>query len=291
MRGSSLAAWLVLGTACGGSGGAPDAVAPTVDASAGAVAGEITVLDGGGLGHMWRAPVVFGGFPTAPPAWHTVVVVAGACRVARYEPAFCDPPCDGVCVAPGECRAWPTYRSAGRLTIGGLAVPVAVDPLFDGSYLTFGGLPDPLFARDATVTMDVEGDAIAAFTVSARAAARIGIPAFEPAGEATLVDGADLGLAWPSADPTSRVQVLVHSGGAPHGTPPEALLVCDAPDSGALTIPRAAIEAMPPLGLGCAKGHDCAKLGVMRYHRATVETAAGTAALVVGAGVDYAVIH
>ena len=44
---------------CGASGDAADAT-PAIDAPAGAIAGEITVLDGGGLGHMWRAPVVFG---------------------------------------------------------------------------------------------------------------------------------------------------------------------------------------------------------------------------------------
>jgi len=279
--------------ACGGPApGTPhdgDPGAP--DAAGGAVAGEITVLDGGGLGHNWRAPVVFGGFPTDPPAWHQEVVAAGACRVLAYEPAFCDPPCDGVCTAPNTCRPWPTYRSAGTLTIGGLAAPLSVTPSFDASYVTLGGLPDPLFDSDATVTLDAAGDEIDAFSLSTQAVRRIAIPAFDAAGLATMVDGADLLLSWPSADAASRVHVLVHAGGAPHGIPAASILECDAADTGALTIPRAAIEAMPQLGTGCAKGRDCAKFGIMRYRRATTETDLGTVTLTVGAGVDYPVVH
>jgi hypothetical protein len=280
---------LLVVAACGGAAGSPDAP-PAPDAAPGDVAGELTVLDGGGLGHMWRAPVVFGGFPTAPPVWHTEVLAEGACRVLAYEPAFCDPPCAGVCVAPGTCVEWPTYRSAGSITIDGLAAPLAVDPSFDDSYITFGGLPDPLFAPGATISINAAGSVIDAFSLSAPAPARASLPAYDAAGTVTLVDE-DLALTWPTPDSAARIRITVHSGGAPHGTPPAVILTCDAPDTGSLTIPRAAIAALPALGLGCAKGRDCARFGIARYHQRSTLTAAGLAFLTVAAGVNYAVVH
>lgn len=282
---------LGLVTACGGGAAVPDAD-PQPDAAPGSFAGELTVLDGGGLGHLWFPPVVFGGFPTdGRPVWHQEVLTTGACRLFEYELGLCDPPCDGVCLAPAECRAWPTYRSAGALTITGLAAALVVDPLFDGRYVTPGGLPDPLFASDASIGVSAAGDVIDAFTVSAAAVARLAVPAFDANGLAVLTDGSDLTITWPGADATSRVQVFVHSGGAPHGTPPQTLLQCDAVDTGSITIPQQAVEALPPLAVGCPKGRDCAKLGIMRYHRATTTTAAGTVTLTVGSGTNYAVQH
>lgn len=275
---------------CGGASGGPPDAGIGADASGGA-AGEITVLDGGGLGHMWFAPVVFGGFPDVASSWYTEVATAGACRLLAYAPGSCEPACTGVCVAPGECRAWPRYRSAGELTVDGLAAPVQLAAPFDGRYVTYGGLPDPLFASGATISLAAAGAEIPAFTVSTGAVARLSIPAFDADLVAVLADGADTELAWPDPDPTARVHVVVHSGGAIHGLPPATFLECDAADTGTLAIPRAIVEALPGLGTGCTKGHDCAKLGVMRYHRAVVATAAGDAALVVGAGRNYPVMH
>jgi hypothetical protein len=280
----------LLVAACSGGTGGPDAAPSAPDAAPGEVAGELTVLDGGGLGHMWRAPLVFGGFPTEPPVWHTEVLADGACRVLAYEPAFCDPPCDGVCVAPGACVAWPTYRSAGSITVEGLAAPLVVDPSFDASYITFGGLPDPLFSPGATITLAAAGSEIDAFSLSAPAPARVAVPAYDAAGTVTLPDE-DLALSWPDPDPAARIRIIVHSGGAPHGTPPATVLTCDAPDTGSLAIPRAAIAALPSLGVGCIKGHDCARFGIARYHQRSTLTSDGLVFLTVAAGTTYNVLH
>lgn len=282
---------LILGlTACGGDDtGAPDAGA---DAAAGAVAGELVVLTGGGYGRQAFPPVVLGAFPDREGAlWYTEAVRAGACRVERYQPGSCAGPCAGVCVEPGECRPFPTYRSAGVIAIDGLAAPLTLEPSFDGHYATAGGLPDPLFAAGGSVRARAAGALIPAFDVSAVAPRAVTIAAFDGAGVAVLSDGAALTLTWPNADPASRVRVFVHSGGALHGTPPAAALTCDDVDRGELTIARAVIEAMPAMGRGCAKMHDCASFGIMRYRRAAVATAAGEVQLVVASGRDYEVVH
>ena len=278
---------------CGrSSAGEPDADPSRPDAPAGLTAGELTVLDGGGLGHLWFAPVVFGGFPVGgPPVWHQEIASAGACRVLAYQLDFCDPPCDGLCQAPATCVPWPVYRSAGALTVTGLAAPLVLEPLYDHRYTTTGGLPDPLFASDATIAMSAGGDVVPAFTVDAPAVRQLTVPAFDAAGRAILVDGADATITWPDPDPSARVQLVAHSGGAPHGTPPEFLLECDVPDTGTLVIPRAAIEALPALSEGCPKGHDCAKLGIARYQRRSTTTDDGTVSLRVMSGIDYPVVH
>ena len=280
--------------ACGGGSSArtPDADPDRPDAAPGAIAGDVTVLDGGGLGHLWWPPVVFGGFPDGgPPAWYRETVAAGACRVLAYQLDFCEPPCDGICVVPATCQRWPSYRSAGVLTVTGLTEPLSLEPYGDGRYATPGGLKSPLFAVDATIAVEAGGDVIPAFTVTASGVRRLTVPALDATGRAILVDGADLTLSWPEPDTTARVHLIVHSGGAPHGTPPQYMLECDATDAGSLEIPRAAIEAMPRLGEGCPKGHDCAKLGIARYRRATTTTGSGEVALRVMNGANYLVVH
>ena len=287
-----LAALLV--AACGGgepSDGEPDARPdPGEDAGGGGEEpiGELVVLSGGGFGHLWFPPVVFGSiWGDAPPSWHTEVARDGACRVLAYETGFCAG-CSGVCLAPDECRPWPDYLSAGSITVSGLAGgDVVLEPEFDRRYQTWGGLAEPLFAADDLVSVAAAGDQVGAFSVSARGVARLTVPALDQAGEALLADGADIELTWPEPVAGSRVHLLAHSGGALHGTPPEQILECDSDDTGSLVLTAAILEALPAFGSGCVKMHDCAKLGIMRYARAVAATDRGELLLTVGSGINY----
>src|SRR5688572_17130833 len=78
---------MLLVAACGGgepSAGEPDARPdPGGDGGGGEEPiGELVVLSGGGFGHLWFPPVVFGSiWGDAPPGWHTEVARVGACRV------------------------------------------------------------------------------------------------------------------------------------------------------------------------------------------------------------------
>jgi hypothetical protein len=286
-----LASALAIG--CGGgapSGNEPDArpVSGEDGGSPEAAIGELVVLDGGGYGHLWFPPVVFGSiWGDAPPAWHTVVARDGACRVLRYEPGFCAE-CSGVCLAPDECRPWPVYLAAGSITVSGLAGDdVVLEPEFDKRYQTWGGLPDPLFADGAEVVVEASGGEVGSFSATVTAFPRLTVPALDETGEAALADGDDIELTWPTAVSGARVQLFAHSGGALHGTPPEVILRCDAWDTGSLVISAAILEALPVIGAGCAKMHDCAKLGIMRYAQAAAATESGEVLVTVGSGADY----
>lgn len=220
--------WILAGSAlvaaCGGGapagGGEPDsAPGGGDDAGAVATAGELVIVNGGGYGHIWPPPVVFGSvWGSTPPVWHTEVAREGACRVLGYQTGFCDQ-CSGVCLAPDECRPWPDYLSAGAVTVRGLAGgELRLEPEFDQRYQTWGGLPDPLFADDAVISIEAAGDEVGPFSGTVAAVARLTVPA---------------------------------------------------------------------IGSGCAKMHDCAKLGIMRYARAAASTDRGEVALVAGSGADY----
>lgn len=279
--------------ACGDgapSGGDQPDAAPAGGDDAGPVAeaGELVVLSGGGYGHLWFPPVVFGSiWGGAPPVWHTEVASDGACRVLSYQTGFCSE-CSGVCLAPDECRPWPDYLGAGTITVSGLAGgDLVLEPEFDQRYQTWGGLPDPLFADDAVLSVAAAGDEVDGFSGTVAAVARLTVPALDEAGAAVLADGADLELTWPAPVAGSRVRLFAHSGGALHGTPPEVILECDAEDTGSLVITAAILEALPAIGSGCAKMHDCAKLGIMRYARSLAATDRGEVALIAGSGANY----
>jgi hypothetical protein len=250
--------------------------------------GEIVVLDGGGYGHLWSPPAVFGSlWGDAPPVWHTEVARDGACRVLAYQPGFCAA-CDGVCLAPDECRPWPDYLDAGTITVSGVAGDdVVLEPEFDQHYQTWGGLPDPLFAGGDEIAVDAGGGEVGPFSARVTAFARLTVPSLDEAGEAVLVDGDDIELTWPAPVAGARVHLYAHSGGALHGTPPEVILECDAEDTGSLVITASILEAVPVLGSGCAKMHDCAKLGIMRYARAAAATDRGEVVVTVGSGANY----
>jgi hypothetical protein len=295
MRRVALACVLAL-TACGGapSSDGPDA-RPTGGGDAGgggqAYAGELVVLSGGGYGRLWFPPVVFGSiWGDAPPSWHTEVARAGDCRVLSYEPGFCTA-CEGLCLDPDRCVPWPDYLSAGTVTIRGVAGgDLALEPELDRHYQTWGGLSDPLFAAGADISVAAEGDAVASFAVAITAQPQLTVPAFDDAGQALLADGADLELTWPAPVDGARVHLFAHSGGAPHGIPPEIILECDASDTGSLTIASSLLDALPALGNGCRKGSDCASLGVMRYARAVAQTDRGAVAVTVGNGANYELV-
>ena len=283
---------LVLAVGCGDgspSQGEPDARAGGGDDAGGdGSIGELVVLSGGGYGHLWFPPVVFGSiWGDNPPAWHSEVAHDGACRVLTYQPGFCTD-CAGVCLAPDECRPWPDYLAAGAITVSGIAGDdLVLEPEFDQRYQTWGGLPDPLFADDAVITIEAAGDQVDGFGGSVPAVARLTIPSLDETGQVVLADGADIELGWPAPVAGSRVHVFAHSGGALHGTPPEVILECDGEDTGSLVITADILEALPVIGSGCAKMHDCAKLGVMRYARATAATDRGDVLLTVGSGANY----
>lgn len=282
-RVSLLGVWFSVMVGCGsggsdgsGSDGAQGDAA--TDAGADDLQGQILVLEGGFLGPQVTGSLSDG----APVPWHTVTMTEGACQLLEFEAGFCDvcDPSVAICV-DSQCVPWPSSPSAGTMTIDGLNAALSMEPTAGAfQYTTFGGLPEDLFDADAVVSATAPGAAFPAFTVSVG-----GVTPFEtepvPSGAVTLPDGADFAYTWHAPEAGTRVRVQINEGGNPHGTPNATLLVCDVPDTGSLTIPRALVEALPTLGPGLSKGRDRSYFAAMRYREGTVAVPGGAVTLTV----------
>ncbi len=230
---------------------------------------------------------VTAGFGTAPlPFVHTETAREGSCRLLLWENPRCGPACvDGACVAADTCEPYPTNQSAGTLTLTGLRDPTAIDPdLFNG-YTT--DVLDDLFADGARITASAEGDTVGAFELSVDApnvgnlavqnAGTLDFPAFAP--------DTDFTFAWTDTDPSARVQLRMAADAA-HGQPFAAMIECDAPDTGSLTVPAALLtEYIDPQHWSCG---ECPTQTLTRYRHATTNLGNGqTLELRVGNTVQF----
>ncbi|MBL8623461.1 MAG: hypothetical protein JNK64_19270 [Myxococcales bacterium] len=286
---------LLLLAACGGDDGAAPTDAGLDGGAAAPVLGTIRVLEDRWInpddGQAFPAGTVLGYFLDAPAlGWHDEVARAGACTLARYTPALCDPACtDGVCLRPGQCVAPPRFHSAGRLTLTGLATPLTIDGA-DGYYTPQTQLPAALFADDATVTATLAGAAVPAHAITAR-----GVPPLVAAidRKVTLAPGVDHTVTWTPAGGDARVRLTINANNSGHGAPYAAIIECDVADAaGQITIAAALIDGFPPTSAWtvCA-GSDCPPSTLRRYHRATAAIPGGDAELIVGSQLSFGVDH
>jgi hypothetical protein len=203
-----------------------------------------------------------GALPTA----HDEVMREGACRLLTYEPVSCDPLCtDGMCVDTDQCAPYPAQLSAGTLTITGLYDTLNLDPDL-GRYWHQDGMD--LYAPGATVTVSASGADVDAFELSVTA----------PGGDNPTVDqagaldfprfgtGTGHTFTWTPVDPGSRVRLWMAADVA-HGQPYAAIVECDAPDTGSLTIAADILDGfIDPQNWSCG---ECPEQYLMRYRRAT----------------------
>jgi hypothetical protein len=311
MRTSLTLAILVAFPACGDDGGGGGPADGSGGAGDGAGGADARPAGDGGLGggesgrvfvseRNWYGTTsgyVFGELMTGGlHRYHTETMAAGACRLLEYEPAFCDPPCyTGLCSPGNVCGPYPTYLSAGTLTITGLRQPLSVTPVGCGfcdgeQYWPQSQLPEDLFAPDATVTASAPGAAFPAFSVTAGA-----VPTLEatfPDDKITIQDGVDFTLRWTAGDGDARVRVILNANNAGHGAPYAAILECDGPDTGSIVIPGALISAFPStMAWQACAGSDCPPSRVMRYRRGTTEAGGGVVELLVASEVLFGVDH
>jgi hypothetical protein len=197
----------------------------------------------------------------------------GDCVLYEYEPSFCDPPCQGFCVDK-ECRPFPEYLSAGTLHVGGLGAPVALEPdfltLFGAEYR--GEIEPP--APGQTIQVCASGDDSAGFAAEVTAVEPLDVVLADDL--LILRDGDDLVLDWtPSSDANARIRLTLNTDNEHHGLPYPAIIECDAADDGELVVPRALIEAFPPVtappaGPVACSGSDCPVSRLIRYRSATI---------------------
>lgn len=206
----------------------------------------------------------------------------GECSVwVHPAPGLCDPACStGFCTAQGSCEPWPANRSAGTITVTGLAAPLTFVPSTWG-YESQPAQPADLFGTGAAITVSAPGDDAPGFTLTATGVA----PLVADLTYLTLEDGVDVEVTWEPAQ-SGRVQLMLLAGW--HGAPWEAMLLCESDDDGVLTIPGDLVTAMPPVGETGLFQHPST---FVRFDRAIAETAAGPIELFVGSQRDVAFSH
>ncbi len=176
----------------------------------------------------------------------------GVCHVEVPSSPFCEQGCGAdVCVAPDECRPYPTGRSVGAVTLKGVRLEdggteVALKEINASYQLPAGKLPAyPAFGADDTVQVHAAGKDYPGFDLSAKGVEPIELLTADFA----LAPDKPFELAWtPAADPeSSQIHVridLSHHGGV------KGLIQCDVEDGGSLVISQSLIAEL--IGLGVA---------------------------------------
>jgi len=299
--------------ACGDDDGTPgadagadasaDAAVPTdaaasdagADASTAPLAGELQLVEAASpwsAGGQLLGVLSAGGFPV----WQEETAREGDCRLLEQIPHFCEQYCEGVCVAENVCEPWPTYASAGALTVTGAKSGISLTP---GDYGFMGANVyywssdvANLFDDGDPITATFAGAAVPGFSVSASGVAPLIVTSLVN-DELALPNGQDVGVAWEAGAADARVRLTLNansSGG--HGSPYEAIIECDTADTGSVTIPRALVEAFPETYRWdvCA-GKDCPLSTAVRYRRGSTDIAGGRFELRVGSSVSFWIIH
>ena len=220
------------------------------------------------------------------PPFHQETMREGDCRLLEYHGEQCQN-CWELCVQ-GECRPFPQYVGAGTLTVTGLGSDVRIQDAGGYYYAVLAGRAlDP----GATAGVSASGGAYPAFEIATTQPSPI--EADVPNDEITLEDGTDEEVHWTAVDPcAARVRLTLKSRTAAHGLPPVAMIECDVPDTGSLTIPHAIIEAFPETSHEeiCVLV-DCPASSLTRYTRATTPAGDSNAELVVESLRTLYVIH
>lgn len=276
------------GGASGGSGGGPGP-RPSGDRR-----GEIRALEGRVYFEDTSTPrsVVDGRFlDGGEPSWHQVAMTDGACVLKTFTPQSCDPFCDGICYGPNQCAPWPTYVSAGTLTITGLKTPVSIPYAQDSWYYYPNVPPADLFDAGARIIATGTGGALPAFNVEARGVDPL--VAEIQGGKITLLPGRAHVVRWTPSGREARVRLTINSPNQSHGNPFLAIVECDVPDStGEITVPAAMVDALPELtAFGICVLRDCPASTLLRYTNGYAPVPGGYVEMVVGDQMSIGVEH
>lgn len=258
--------------------------------------GQFRIIEGtwgeGGFQHSR----VSGSIVDPRPRYHRLEQESGACRLWRYEVAGCSD-CEGLCNADGKCVPLPEQLSAGNVTIEGLGEPLVMR-FDDYGYYVNTTVPNELFDQEDRVRLQAAGGGdVAKFALSADGVEPITID-LEPGEGAKVPDmirmenGADFVLRWSPIVRGTRVRLEIVTDNRGHGLPVDAMIECDADDTGELVVPRAMVEAFPDRQYynACA-GTDCPPSTLTRYLSDRTEVDGRAMELVVGAQQEFIVVH
>jgi hypothetical protein len=202
----------------------------------------------------------------------------GSCKIEEPSAPFCQSCRDGVCTKGGICVPHPQPRSAGTVTIEGLATqggsaPVRMSP--EPPYFFYQPGADvkiqyPPFVEGAPVRLNASGGDLPAFEISGRGTTPLQITSPTP----VMMDrGKPLVLRWEGATVAgvSRIGVRVdisHHGGF------KGQITCDLEDSGGFDVPSALVDRLIDLGVA---GYPT--VTVTRHTSAHAQTPSGRVAL------------
>lgn len=210
---------------------------------------------------------------TTPWPWpYDAPTTAGACRMfRRHDIDGCAPACPSTSMCDdGTCRPLPVPTSAGLLTIGGGGERRVIP--FDDGYQLY--LPTPLFAAGDDITASAPGDALPAFSLTARLPAPLALLGVD---DLVLDGGRPLTLRWTPAGDDARIRVTLGAD-LGHAQWRSVVIECDLPDAaGQVTVPQPMVDVLADRGnWSCG---DCFGHEVRRYRRASLDypdAAAGT---------------
>ncbi len=172
---------------------------------------------------------------------------AGSCRHARAAVPFCDPACSGgeICGTDSQCRDAPVRKSAGTVTIRGLATLVSMDPVAPRQeYSNSGTLPHPVVSAGDGVALDSSGGDFGPFSIRG-----VGVSSLAIAAQTIPVAaGAPVSLSWepPSVNTPTKVSIELNIN--LHGTA-GSRIECEVPDTGSFEIPEAMVTTLVNDGL------------------------------------------
>jgi hypothetical protein len=281
--------WVVAVLVLGGCGSDPPSLLdPDPDF---APAATITVFEASNRGFQTRGARAAIVDPDEP--LESEIARAGNCRLLVFEEDTCSPPCDegqGVCV--DDACVTPTLHSAGVITIDGLAVPVTLTPNGNAVYgQDQSGLPEDLFADDASLAASAPGADRAGFAVDTRGVATVA-PELD-VDQITLLEETDTVVRWTPATPDlARVRVQLRSNSDGATLPSNARIECEGPDTGSLRVPAELAAMFPkmPRRPVCPDPY-CPPSTLTRYRRATVDTDDGEVSFEAASESSFILVH
>lgn len=291
--------------ACGGASSdpGPDAITPDGSPDSSIVrerSGTVEVTedrwvytaDAGG-GESLTGQVAARFYDGREPSFHREVMRAGDCTLRTHTIASCTPACtDGLCVDTNVCEPFPTYVSAGRLTITGLRTTVQIDPM-QNWYYPDGVLPADLFADDAAITATLAGATIPALSVSTHGVRPITPDITGGKLVAPYPAAADLVVRWTPSGGDERVRLTLNANNRGHGMPYVAILECDVADAaGQIAIAPALLDAFPATeAWNICAGTDCPPSKLARYRRGAALVGEREVDLVVSSSFTFGLEH
>jgi hypothetical protein len=190
--------------------------------------------------------------PTPSAIIWDVATEEGDCRLEKPRVPFCDGGCgEEVCVDDGVCQPYATGHSVGEVKLSGLAVMGGTGELvlkeIAKSYQPPAGtmFAYPPFEEGDPIAVQASGGDYSAFDLSAKGVA----PVTFSSTDFELDEGKALELTWNGATDPKSSQVHIKLDISHHGGS-RGQIVCDADDTGALTISAALMTEL--IGLGVA---------------------------------------